>query len=263
MNGCTALSSVSADGMALSRSMYVLGGIGTVGARLTSDDIMKRYAVLTSMSNIMRDYSQGDKTKLLALDEKLRIEVRANVIADEDAAFVDCRSWTESIKCVSSFFYENIKCFMTHNSIVKNPMFLPVDGAIITAIQMMSAGLALKGKPNSTEVLLNPDGTIKQKRWYGPDGNAVHDRDYNHNGNMEFPHDHEWKNGERDKEHKIPDATYEFRLDPLLGTGVVTIGAIGTAIILLDDASIIGFADDVLLAPLSTVIIEGINMIFR
>ena len=48
------------------------------------------------------------------------------------------------------------------------------------------------GTPNSTKELLNPDGTVKQRRYYGPDGRATRDTDYNHSGKHQFPHDHEW-----------------------------------------------------------------------
>jgi len=57
--------------------------------------------------------------------------------------------------------------------------------------------LDLKGKPNSKGTLYNPDGSVKQERWYGPDGFPVLDRDYNHGGNHKFPHDHEWIEGVR------------------------------------------------------------------
>jgi hypothetical protein len=54
------------------------------------------------------------------------------------------------------------------------------------------------GEPNSTSDILNPDGTLKQRRWYGPDGLPFLDRDYNHSGKgHEFPHDHAWENGQR------------------------------------------------------------------
>jgi len=54
------------------------------------------------------------------------------------------------------------------------------------------------GDPNSRDTLRNPDGTPKQDRWYGPDGRPILDRDYNHGGNNhEFPHDHDWVDGER------------------------------------------------------------------
>jgi hypothetical protein len=58
---------------------------------------------------------------------------------------------------------------------------------------VLSSRLPRTGQPNSTQDLLNPDGSLKQRRWYGPDGKPVRDRDYNHPGkNHVFPHDHEW-----------------------------------------------------------------------
>ena len=50
------------------------------------------------------------------------------------------------------------------------------------------------GEPNSSVDLLNPDGSVKQRRYYGPDGRAVEDIDYNHSddGTHEFPYRHQW-----------------------------------------------------------------------
>ena len=64
--------------------------------------------------------------------------------------------------------------------------------------------LPAKGKPNSSADLLNPDGSVKQRRYYGPDGKAQQDIDFNHSddGTHEFPHTHEWdwsKNPPRQK----------------------------------------------------------------
>lgn len=56
-----------------------------------------------------------------------------------------------------------------------------------------------KGEPNSSVDKLNPDGTIKQRRYYGQNGKAIEDIDYNHSngdGTHDFPHRHlwDWKN---------------------------------------------------------------------
>lgn len=51
--------------------------------------------------------------------------------------------------------------------------------------------------PNSVGELHNPDGSLKQKRWYGSDGYPIRDRDYNHPGKHQFPHDHIWEDGIR------------------------------------------------------------------
>ncbi|MDA9470911.1 hypothetical protein [Enterococcus sp. 5H] len=51
-----------------------------------------------------------------------------------------------------------------------------------------------KGEPNSSADLLNPDGSVKQRRYYGPDGKPIEDIDFNHpdDGTHEFPHRHQW-----------------------------------------------------------------------
>lgn len=49
--------------------------------------------------------------------------------------------------------------------------------------------------PNSSADKLNPDGSVKQRRYYGPDGRALEDIDYNHSngdGTHTFPHRHSW-----------------------------------------------------------------------
>lgn len=70
--------------------------------------------------------------------------------------------------------------------------------------------LPKSGEPNSNKTLLNSDSMPKQKRWCGPDSNAVRDRDYNHSGDMTFPHDHEWKDGVRQPDYHPPDPSYNF-----------------------------------------------------
>ena len=70
----------------------------------------------------------------------------------------------------------------------------------------MISGLSLKGTPNSSSFLYNPDGSIKQIRIYDSDGYPKIDIDFNHNGkNIKFPHKHTWKNGVRSKEHEPLD----------------------------------------------------------
>ena len=53
---------------------------------------------------------------------------------------------------------------------------------------------ATKQTPNSSVDLLNPDGSVKQRRYYGKDGKAQMDIDFNHtdDGTHEFPHIHIW-----------------------------------------------------------------------
>ncbi|WP_208587654.1 T7SS effector LXG polymorphic toxin [Gracilibacillus suaedae] len=51
-----------------------------------------------------------------------------------------------------------------------------------------------KGEPNSSADLLNPDGTVKQRRYYDENGRAKEDIDFNHSddGTHTFPHRHKW-----------------------------------------------------------------------
>ena len=66
-----------------------------------------------------------------------------------------------------------------------------------------SQSLPKTGEPNSTGTLYNPDGSIKQKRVYGPDGNPMYDDDYNHAGDghgIGYPHRHPWNNGKRQQD---------------------------------------------------------------
>ena len=118
------------------------------------------------------------------------------------------------------------------------------------------------GEPGSSQTLPNPDGTPKQKRWYGPDGNPERDRDYNHPGNMPFPHDHEWKDGKRQPDHLPPDPSYNFSLERVVGIGLVTICVVGIVAVAVDDVTGIGVADDVLFGPLGAGVGEGLIMIF-
>ena len=52
--------------------------------------------------------------------------------------------------------------------------------------------LPAEGTPNSSVDLVEPDGEIKQRRYYGPDGKAEKDIDYKHGGDHKFPHEHNW-----------------------------------------------------------------------
>ena len=122
--------------------------------------------------------------------------------------------------------------------------------------------LPTSGESNSSQSKYNPDGTIKQKRWYGPDGNAVRDRIYNHSGNFEFPHDHEWINGKRGKEHLPPSPEYQFSWEPFIGIGITAVCVIGIVVIAVDDVSGIGVADDFLLGPLGTGVASGVVIAF-
>ena len=48
--------------------------------------------------------------------------------------------------------------------------------------------------PNSSADLLNPDGSVKQRRYYDANGRAEMDIDFNHtdDGTHDFPHIHLW-----------------------------------------------------------------------
>ena len=85
------------------------------------------------------------------------------------------------------------------------------------------------GTPNSTAYDYNPDGSIKQKREYGPDGKATKDTDYNHGGvGHTFPHEHEWdwnSNSPRQPATPVPDTSD--------ATNAITTQLGGTAILLL------------------------------
>ena len=52
----------------------------------------------------------------------------------------------------------------------------------------------MKGEPNSSIDILDKDGNIKTRRWFGPDGNQIRDIDYTNHGNPkthpEWPHEH-------------------------------------------------------------------------
>ena len=53
--------------------------------------------------------------------------------------------------------------------------------------------LPRQGEPDSTDTLYKPDGSLKQKRKYGPSGLPEVDRDYDHEEHGHgSPHDHWW-----------------------------------------------------------------------
>ena len=137
-----------------------------------------------------------------------------------------------------------------------------VSAAARGAIHGAVSKLPKSGEPDSSQTLPNPDGSIKQKRWYGPDGQAVRDRDYNHSGDMPFPHDHEWKDGVRQKDHQPPSPDYEISLEPVLGAGLIVICVVGIVVVAADDMTGIGIADNYLYGPLGAGIGKGIIMIF-
>ena len=78
----------------------------------------------------------------------------------------------------------------------------PIEGAINNGqprdnhqvVSDKSSLPATKQPPNSSADLLNPDGSVKQRRYYGADGRAEMDIDFNHtdDGTHTFPHIHLW-----------------------------------------------------------------------
>ncbi len=86
-----------------------------------------------------------------------------------------------------------------------------------TTESIVTAKLPTTGDPNSKSIEYNPDGTPKRYRWYDSEGNVERDRDFNHSGNVPFPHDHEWKDGKRGKDHLEP---YQNILVHIILTGL-------------------------------------------
>ena len=70
----------------------------------------------------------------------------------------------------------------------------PLDNHKIVPNTEASSLDATKHPPNSSADLLNPDGSVKQRRYYDADGRAQMDIDFNHidDGTHEFPHIHIW-----------------------------------------------------------------------
>jgi len=55
--------------------------------------------------------------------------------------------------------------------------------------------LGAKGEPNSSEDLVDENGELIQRRFYGPDGKVEYDIDFKHgnsDGSHNFPHRHDW-----------------------------------------------------------------------
>ncbi|EOH95911.1 hypothetical protein UAY_03337 [Enterococcus moraviensis ATCC BAA-383] len=79
-------------------------------------------------------------------------------------------------------------------------------GKMPNHIVIQKGGLSKDGKPNSSADILNPDGSVKQRRYYDEKGRATEDIDFNHSddGTHEFPHRHkwDWSNPEKPKRLK-------------------------------------------------------------
>jgi hypothetical protein len=128
-----------------------------------------------------------------------------------------------------------------------------------------SSKLPNTGEPNSTGILYNPDGTPKQKREYGPDGKPLKDTDYNHGGKHSFPHGHPWKDGDRGPgvpspmENSMTSNSHSGA--KVMATCLIVVGIAGTIILVLDDATLIGIADDPAIAVTGGIIVKGLEML--
>ncbi len=67
--------------------------------------------------------------------------------------------------------------------------------------------------PNSRTDMYNEFGKKIQSRWYDWQGQPIYDRDFKHGNNggiHEFPHDHRWVNGVRNKKPELVDDSGRF-----------------------------------------------------
>ena len=114
-----------------------------------------------------------------------------------------------------------------------------------------------RGEPGSTYKAPNGDS-----RTYGPDGTPEHDYDHDdHKRPDKHPHDpngghnHDWKDGVR-------GPAYSVNWEAIAGAAIVTVCVIGIAVVVADDVTGAGVADDVLIYPLITGVGEGLILIF-
>lgn len=153
--------------------------------------------------------------------EDIFIEGIASTATTPEFNIVQVRDYNKKIK----------KCDNKNNSISAE-----LIGKTNNVVQANS--LPKKGEPNSKETIYNPDGSVKQEREYGQDGQPVKDTDYNHGGvGHKFPHEHEWKDGVRQPGVPIPtpkpnqiqnSSSFEYNITPAAG-----LAAIGTTIYLI------------------------------
>jgi RHS repeat-associated protein len=88
-----------------------------------------------------------------------------------------------------------------------------------------SSNLPKTGVPNSVGRTYNPDGSIRQERVYGPDGQPVRDTDYSHGGQgHEFPHTHDWVNGQRQGGVAVPKTQDNDGTAEIVVGGAVAVG---------------------------------------
>ena len=111
------------------------------------------------------------------------------------------KSWFENLcKKVAEFFGDDTP---GNQAVYGGGNNLSIDGAINNGQPLNNhrvvpnseaTKLPVTEKPNSSADLLNLDGSVKQRRYYGEDGKAQMDIDFNHtdDGTHEFPHIHIW-----------------------------------------------------------------------
>jgi len=136
--------------------------------------------------------------------------------------------------CYHQAPYDKYYNFFCRMCAVYGPGYSNVGISTTTFNVLNASSLPLYGAPGSKGILYNPDGTIKQERWYGPDGLLEHDRDHNHPGDdLEFPHDHTWDEKSRSKDHTKPDPKYKIewdRVGTIIGGIVIIVGGIGVLV---------------------------------
>ena len=87
--------------------------------------------------------------------------------------------------------------------------------ALANAAKGDSASLPWTGEPNSTARCRRRDGSPKQKRRYGPNGEPLQDIDYDHDHGAGTPHVHDWKGKKRlpGREPNENDGDLDFEAD--------------------------------------------------
>ena len=113
-----------------------------------------------------------------------------------------------------------------------------------------------RGDPGSTYEAPNGD-----TRTYGPDGTPKHDYDHDDHGNpKQHPHDengghnHDWNDGKR-------GPAYSINWGAVAGVALITVCVVGLTVVIIDDATGLGAADDFLIGPLSTGVGKGLILI--
>ena len=138
------------------------------------------------------------------------------VYVDKSGFFAVIRDGAESVGATTAGLNSNVTVYAIEMEAVGGVLY--------------SNSLPLRGEPNSTATLYNPDGTPKQVREYGPDGFPIKDTDYNHGGDHDFPHEHEWEDGERGSATPVSKQSMDHKN---AGASIVVgIGAIGVGYLL-------------------------------